>query len=139
MSKNFVFDNLKKGKYKYVLRNSYEVQTKIKGYRINGDYFKLYKSGNLVISQNYAWDGATLFPDTKEVMRGSCVHDCLFQMLRESIIPQDPRNWGEIFKLSNKTFVGICKEDKMYWITRKIIYFFITNFGKKYARPKKNI
>ena len=79
--------------YKYVLVTDYATRIEIHpAATIRTEYIKLSKNGALRIKHGYAWDGASgpAF-DTRNFMRGSLVHDCLYQLMREKLLPQTER------------------------------------------------
>jgi hypothetical protein len=77
----------KKG-FKYQLAKFYRHQVRIYAYDIETEYISLKKTGMLIIKKGYAWDGPSgLTIDTKSSMRGSLVHDALYELLRKSYLP----------------------------------------------------
>lgn len=59
----------------------------------NKDFFLSLDGKTLTIAKGYAWDGASGPPklfhtQTPNTMRGSLVHDALYQLIRENIIPE---------------------------------------------------
>ena len=77
-----------KSGYKYVLAETYACKISIIGYFAKTDFIVLDTKGNLVIKQNYAWDGATMFPDLEAVKRASLTHDALCQLVRLKLLPE---------------------------------------------------
>lgn len=76
--------------YKYQLMEDFVFETEILGFEKYLTHLKIEKDGRLTVYKGYAWDGAsgpTL--DTENSMRGSLVHDALYQLLRENGLPQD--------------------------------------------------
>lgn len=71
--------------YKYQLANDYQVEIDIRPVEfILTHYIRLDVDGTLTICEGYAWDGPSgPTIDTKNFMRGSLVHDALYQLLRE--------------------------------------------------------
>lgn len=72
-------------KYKYQLAQDYvdEIDIYPENY-VNSKFIKLTKSGKLTIKKGYAWDGPSgPTIDTPTFMRGSLVHDALYQLMRE--------------------------------------------------------
>jgi len=54
---------------------------------VGNDFVYLGKSGMLVIRKGYAWDGPSgPTVDTRDSLRGSLVHDALYQLMREGYI-----------------------------------------------------
>lgn len=102
--------------YKYRVEKPFQVLIKIKGFQINHEYFILTKEGVLTILKNYCWDGATMFPDLKSIMRASCVHDCLYQMIRLNLLPNHKRDEAD------EVLRDICIEDGMWKITAAAVY-----------------
>ncbi len=99
--------------YKYELVKSYEIQTELIGFegiatqqgktriRINAD-------GLLMIFEGYRWDGASgIARDTLSFMRASLVHDALYHLLRERVLPKQKR------KYADRLMKRICLEDGM--------------------------
>ena len=83
----------KRLKYKYTLVDDYAIDTDIK-VKTPGDFglLAITKKGRLTIKKGYAWDGPSgPTIDTKNFMRGSLVHDALYQLMREDKIDQDQR------------------------------------------------
>lgn len=93
----------KKG-YKYQLYETYVVKTGIEGFSCKTDFIHLFSDGTLVVYKGYAWDGATGVPDVKFMMRGSLVHDALYQLIRLGLLPTC------IKKRADMLFYEICKE-----------------------------
>jgi hypothetical protein len=95
--------------YKYQLINDYALQVSIKpAFPVEAELFRLRTDGWLEIRHGYAWDGPSgpTF-DTPDFMRGSLVHDVLYQMIREGYIE---RHWRDDADYELKR---ICLEDGM--------------------------
>ena len=120
----------KLNKYKYQLVQSYITELEIRPtVRIEEKYFALSTSGELVIKDGYAWDGASWCPDVRCIMRGALVHDVLYQMLRMSLLPQTSRD------TSDRVLQRICIEDGMAPLVARGVYLAVHKFGKQAARP----
>ncbi|MEN6375536.1 MAG: hypothetical protein ABFD75_12280 [Smithella sp.] len=93
--------------YKYQLVETYSVFVGIMNVVCRTDYILLH-AGNLIISKGYAWDGASgpTF-DTPDTMRGSLVHDALYQLMRLGLLPESYREQAD------KLLHDICIEDGM--------------------------
>lgn len=98
-----------RGGYKYSLHDTYVVKTRIVCYTVRHHLFELDPDGTLTIHADYPWDGASgpTF-DTKSSMRGSLVHDALYEMMRLGLLPQS------CFHQANEELRDICKEDGMW-------------------------
>lgn len=109
MSKLIYYRKLKG--YKYALVKNYHINIGIKGYDCYTPYLELSSSGLLHIKRGYAWDGASgpTF-DTVSSMRGSLIHDCIYQLIRLGKISPDYR------KHADALLEDICREDGMWKI-----------------------
>lgn len=114
--------------YKYALLHNYEVQldslksvvTEIVG----NDFVKLAPRGLLIIAEGYYWDGPSgPTIDTEDFMRGSLVHDALYQLMREGFIDRGYR------KHADKILYNICREDGMPWWRAQYVYRGVRWFG----------
>lgn len=120
----------KKYKYHYVTHAAVTFETKYTPKDAhNGEFLSIDKKGLLTIKKGYAWDGATGWPDSKNVMRGSLIHDALYQLMREEVLPQSYR------KKADLAMIKVCKEDGMWSITAAGIYGALRSFGASAARP----
>ena len=99
-----------KGGYKYQLKVNYAVDVGIKpDAPINTQYLDLSADGKLTITTGYAWDGPSgPTIDTLNFMRGSLVHDALYQLMREGHI--DSSKYREP---ADRLLQSMCKEDGM--------------------------
>ena len=127
-----------KSGYKYILKEDYKVKTNIfPGDIINTEFLQLDTSSILTLKKNYAWNGATgaLF-QTKTFMRGSLVHDALYQLIREGHLKRGVRY------MADQLFYKILKEDKMFVLRRSGAYLAVRMFGgylleRKYIKKLK--
>jgi len=90
-------------------------------------------SGWLFVSDDYCWDGPSgpTF-DTKTFMRGSLVHDALYQLMREGKLD---RKWR---KRADELLREICLEDGMSRFRAWYVYHAVRWFGKKTSMPREN-
>lgn len=81
-----------KSGYKYQLAESYTISIPIHGISAKTRYITLTPTGELTIKSGYAWDGPSgpTF-DTENTIRGSLVHDALYQLIRLGFIPHHLR------------------------------------------------
>jgi hypothetical protein len=87
----------------------------------------------LIIKARYAWDGASgPAIDTKNFMRGSLVHDVLYQLIREGHLDKGYR------KLADQELRRICLEDGMSKIRAWWVYSAVRTFAKRSSMPRKN-
>ena len=94
---------------KYQLAETYSAETVVcSDEKIETDFIDLDKEGLLTIRAGYAWDGPSgpTF-DTKSFMRGSLVHDALYQLMRGGHLPSSCREDAD------QELHRICREDGM--------------------------
>lgn len=121
----------KRRRYKYTLFADYQHPTNIRpSHSISTKFIDLDSSGLLTIKKNYAWDGASgpVF-DTQKIMRGSLVHDALYQLMREKYLPQKARENADWLLRE------ICLEDGMPKFNAELVYLAVDLFGKPYTKP----
>lgn len=118
-------------RYKYQLTNFYTIQIDILPKEDQySDFVDLSAAGLLYIKQYYAWDGASgPAIDTKTILRGSLVHDALYQLLSLELL--DRKFKDDIDRL----FQQICREDGMNRFRAWYVYQAVHFFGK--ARAKR--
>jgi len=111
--------------YKYVLANDYSIQLLFAPRdTICTDFIAFYPDGRMVIRKGYAWDGPSGPTwDTNDFMRGSLVHDALYQLIREGHLP-----------ISRKTDADsvlrtICREDGMGKLRAWYVYHGVKRFA----------
>ncbi len=121
----------KKG-YKYQLVEDYIIETDIKPKQlITTEYLNLTLQGKLTIKKGYAWDGPSgpAF-DTKNFMRGSLVHDALYQLMREK-----PLVAGKFKKPADRLLEKVCIEDGMSKIRAQWVYYGVKIGGRPATDP----
>lgn len=111
--------------YKYQLNADYEVDIPITPEAdIDTDYIDLDVNGKLTIRKGYAWDGPSgPTVDTKNFMRGSLVHDALYQLMRHGHLSNDTHRDD-----ADELLRTMCKEDGMtstraWWVYRGVRWF----------------
>ena len=116
------------GGYRYQLMEGYSVQTKIFGQLIDNKYIRLQTDGVLTISSGYCWDGASgPAVDSKTIMRGSLIHDALYQLLRLEVLAEKFR------QACDRELYTACRDDGMSWIRANYIYRAVRWFGRSSA------
>jgi len=119
------FKNIEDDHYKYELMGNYHHTTGIGiPATIRSGFLTLSHFGFLTIFQGYQWDGPSgpTF-DTASFMRGSLVHDALYQLMREGKLPQAAR------KPADRLLNQINKEDGMSWWRRFYVYRMVRLFA----------
>jgi hypothetical protein len=121
--------------YKYQLVEN--VSTAISIYpleEIETDYILLNRLGLLTIKKGYAWDGPSgPTIDTKTFMRGSLVHDALYQLIRMGKLNSEHR------KEADKILRKICLEDGMCKARAWWVYRAVRRCGWTAIDPKKEL
>lgn len=111
--------------YSYQLVEDYTVQTVIHPQQdIRSDFILLSTKGELAIKKGYAWDGPSgPVLDVPEFMRASLVHDALYQLMREGLLPESAKEFadGEMKR--------ICLEAGMDYTLAEIAYKGVEYFG----------
>ena len=99
-----------KSGYKYQLVEEYQVEISVTPEKnIQTNYIDLTTEGLLTIKNGYAWDGPSgPTIDTPNFMRGSLVHDALYQLMRNKLI--DKEKWR---KKADGDLKRMCVEDGM--------------------------
>lgn len=109
--------------YKYMLMEDYQIQTAVLCKKVVTQYFEITPKGLLTIKKGYCWDGASgPALDTRNFMRGSLVHDVLYQMMRLGAIHNSYREYAD------NLLTRICREDGMsalrsWWVLRGVRWF----------------
>lgn len=108
--------------YKYQLAEGYQVVVGIKPPAfILTQWIRLDVDGMLSLREGYAWDGPSgPAIDTKDFMRGSLVHDALYQLMREKKL-----DGAEFRDDADRELRKICLEDGMsslraWWVYRGV-------------------
>ena len=90
-----------------------------------GRYLYFSETGVLTIRNGYCWDGPSgPTIDTDNFMRGSLVHDGLYQIIRNGCLPEDP--WRLI---ADDALKRICLEDGMSSLRAWYVYKSVRGFG----------
>jgi len=117
--------------YKYKLVKNEYFKIPITGIEIDMEYAYLGLIGDLIVFTDYQWDGASgPTIDDKTNMRGSLVHDVLYQFLREKKLDAKYR------KIADKILFGVLREDRMPYFRAKYYYYGVRIGGGPFADPK---
>lgn len=90
------------------------------GKLIETAYIRLESNGELELKRGYAWDGASWFPDFWWMIVPSAIHDALYQLIREGLLPP---TWREDADLELYRAIKRQWDDgeKRGWLSRKLI------------------
>ena len=121
--------------YKYQLVSTYVHQLSFTiPNNITTPFIDVSPDGLMVIREGYAWDGPSgPALDTKNFMRGSLVHDAIYQLERDGFLDIKFKDSAD------RELVGICKEDGMGWLRRKYVYWALKHFALSAITHKRPI
>ncbi len=132
MANQACYRKLKKYKYQLVDRD-YEMSIEIEERDIDTDYIALGPDGRLIIKEHYARDGPSgPSIDTRNFMRGSLVHDALYQLMRTGKL-----DYKKHRNCADKLLREICLDDKMHPFRAWYVYHLVDMFCEKYAMPSE--
>ena len=121
-----------RGGYKYQLQEGYSLEINIRpAAAVANDYIALDPQGALRIAKGYAWDGPsgpTL--DTANFMRGSLVHDALYQLMREGLLGHTLHR-----EAADRILQSLCLEDGMTALRAWWVYQGVCLFGNPASEP----
>ncbi|TGK36046.1 hypothetical protein EHQ12_05745 [Leptospira gomenensis] len=131
-----LYKNIKN--YKYQLLKTYTFPTGIAtetnlniGNPDIKSFVEISRDGRLRIEAGYAWDGPSgPTNDTKNFIRGSLVHDALYQLMREKKL-----DFKSYRKQADLVLKKICLEDGMSSFRASYVYNFVRWFGESSAKP----
>lgn len=120
--------------YKYQLAEDYVHQLGYEfpdvPYEFETEFLWMGLDMKLIVKKGYAWDGPSgPTIDTKNFMRGSLVHDALYQFIRLGYLD---KNVCRI--LADQTLYAICREDGMSWLRANVVYYSLRVAGNPAAR-----
>ena len=121
-------------RYKYQLVDEYRVNIDIKpSQNLSFPFVLLSSEGLLTIKKYYAWDGPSgPTIDTRNFMRGSLVHDALYQLMRLKALDYKVHR-----KRADEILREICLEDGMCSFRAWYVYYAVHFFACESAKPKE--
>ena len=133
--------------YKYLLQGEYvhtgiDVKLLVDEVASHGGFVRLTKDQRLVIKDQYAWDGPSgPTVDTKTFMRGSLVHDALYQLLRDNAFGPGTSSLSreQIRLYADDVLYAICAADRMgrfrRWYVKKAVNVFARGAIRRRKKP----
>ena len=119
--------------YDYQLVESYQVTIPVHPVQdVITEYVLLNRDGFLSIMRGYAWNGADQAPDLHSIMRGSLVHDALYQLFRVGAL--DEAIWRES---ADRLLKQMCTEDGMAQPFAELVYQAVRIFGQPAVDPAR--
>ena len=121
-----------KSGYKYQLKEPYTVRIPVlPPVDVHTEYASLETTGDLTIKAGYAWDGPSgPTIDTLTFMRGSLVHDALYQLMRENYLVHTVYR-----EAADQTLRDMCTEDGMSSVRAWWVYYGVRFFADPAADP----
>lgn len=136
MGDQIQYRDVRKRHFKYVLADTYEVQTALRPANAKNvvtpdGLIELTATGLLTIHEGYASDGPSgpTF-DTKSFMRAAFVHDAAYQLIRRGLLPAEMR------AIADKELHRMVLEDGMWRIRAWWVYHGL-RFGGASAAERK--
>jgi hypothetical protein len=116
--------------YRYQLEEDFQLLTDLRPLQPGGNrWASLDDLGILRISAGYAWDGASgPAVNTKNFVRGSLVHDALYQLIRAGVLQYEDR------KRADEILREIVLEDGMWHLRAWWVYTAVRLFGGSFMR-----
>jgi hypothetical protein len=117
-------------RYKYQLAEPMAFMTGITGYSFDAEFIEMTPEGQLTILTGYIWNGASgpTF-DTMDSMKGSLVHDALYECMRRELLPLSIREKADRILHDVCTSEGMLKKRADLW------YDMVQKFAEGSARP----
>lgn len=120
--------------YKHQLTEDYIIDTGIKpAGLVVTRFLVLSLDGRLTVLKGYAWDGPSgpTF-DSPSFMRGSLVHDALYQLMRDEYLDHDICR-----ESADRLLQKLCLEDRMNPLRAKWVYEAVRTYGEPSADPAR--
>ena len=121
----------KRRRYKYNLHADVQYTADIHVLKVKtSGLVRIDTSGKLLLKKGYSWDGPSgPALDSRNFMRGSLIHDALYQLMREGFIAQHQR------QRADEILREICIEDGMTRLRAWWVYRGVRVGGASSARP----
>lgn len=128
--------------YRYALMETYIetipiASTQPRDLVSSNGWIELTSSGVLSVMEGYAWDGPSgplgRLNDTLTFMRGSLVHDALYQLMREGLLSEANRVEADMLLRHH------CIEDGMSRFRAAYVYRAVRWFGASSARRRRSL
>lgn len=125
-----------KAGYKYQLVEDYqhELPFEVPSIALDHDFLTVGANNLLTVKAGYAYDGPSgPTVDTANFMRGSLVHDALYQLMRDGRLER-----GKYKDLADRELQRICIEDGMSKMRAWYVYMGVKLGGKSATEPRAN-
>jgi hypothetical protein len=120
--------------YEFQTLADYTIQTPCRPkMEIDRAFLRMTTDGLLTIRAGYAWDGPSgPTIKTPSSMRGSLVHDALYQLMREELLGLSNRPIADLM------LYDLCREDGMWWWRAKLWHRGVKKFAAFAALPENS-
>ena len=116
------------------LLDPYTIQTKFTGPQLTANHkgdvnrvIVLDADGKLTIPKRFEWNGPTDFPNFDYMMRGSCVHDALYEVFDTK---HHHEKRLELKPMADKLLYDLIREDGASVPVASAVYWVVSNFSK---------
>lgn len=118
-------------KYRFILAAPLTLDTNIIGRACKTEWVELKADGTLVITNRYAWDGASgIAINTENSIAASCGHDALYQLIRLGLLPLTQRLRAD--SCMRRWLI----EDGMLELRANLWFFAVRLFGEFYVKRR---
>lgn len=117
-----------RGRRRHTLKEVYTINTGLETKGFQSEKITLHTNGLLTLAQGFEWNGATGIVDAKCFMRGSAVHDALYELIKQGVLNKSHR------KQCDKLMRRIFHEDGTPWILSQLAYFGVRLVGRYFSK-----
>ena len=121
--------------YKYQLAETESFYTSIDiSDSVHTEFISLFTNGKLIINSGFSWDGPSgPTIDSPSSMRGSLMHDALYQLMRMKLLD---RSWRDII---DRDFYNCLLADRMWGWRAKYWYKSVNGCLADFASDPRNL
>jgi len=102
-----------------------------RGTDLSANGYVFLSASKISICEGYAWNGASgPVRDTRRTMRASLVHDAIYQLIREELLPATAKD------AADQVFRDLCIEDGTPRWRANLYYRALRRFGQPATDPK---
>jgi hypothetical protein len=98
----------------------------------NVKHITLTRDGQLIVYPEFKWNGANSCPDANFIMRASCFHDALYELLDVGLL-----NFHPHLKKADELLREVAIDDGCTEVAADVIYLAVRLFGPYVAQAKE--